>query len=146
MRVRGIAGQLWPQVLYALGAPMDFSLTDEQRLIRDTVRDFARNEVRPVAEELDRTKSFPYELVAKMGELGLMGIPFAEEYGGGGADTLVLRARRRGARPDRLLGRHHARGAHLARHDADQPLGHGRAEGGVAARALRRARSSLPSA
>jgi len=67
---------------------MDFSLTDEQRLIRDTVRDFARNEVRPVAEELDRTKAFPYELVAKMGELGLMGIPFAEEYGGGGADTL----------------------------------------------------------
>ncbi len=67
---------------------MDFSLSDEQRLIRDTVRDFARNEVRPVAEELDRTKSFPYELVAKMGELGLMGIPFSEEYGGGGADTL----------------------------------------------------------
>ena len=68
---------------------MDFSLSDEQRLIRDTVRDFARNEVAPVAEELDRTKSFPYELVAKMGELGLMGIPFAEEYGGGGADTLA---------------------------------------------------------
>src|SRR5687767_14331636 len=68
---------------------MNFSLTDEQRLIRDTVRDFARNEVAPVAEELDRTKSFPYELVAKMGELGLMGIPFAEEYGGGGADTLA---------------------------------------------------------
>ncbi|MEJ7875988.1 MAG: acyl-CoA dehydrogenase family protein [Solirubrobacterales bacterium] len=67
---------------------MDFSLTDEQRLIRDTVRDFARNEVKPVAEELDRTKSFPYELVSKMGELGLMGIPFSEEYGGGGADTL----------------------------------------------------------
>ncbi|MDQ2676818.1 MAG: acyl-CoA dehydrogenase family protein [Actinomycetota bacterium] len=68
---------------------MDFSLTDEQRLIRDTVRDFARNEVAPVAEELDRTKSFPYELVAKLGELGLMGIPFPEEYGGGGADTLA---------------------------------------------------------
>src|SRR5687768_8354083 len=68
---------------------MNFSLTDEQRLLRDTVRDFARNEVAPVAEELDRTKSFPYELVAKMGELGLMGIPFAEEYGGGGADTLA---------------------------------------------------------
>jgi alkylation response protein AidB-like acyl-CoA dehydrogenase len=67
---------------------MDFDLTDEQRLLRDTVRDFARNEVAPRAEELDRTKSFPYELVAKMGELGLMGIPFAEEYGGGGADTL----------------------------------------------------------
>src|SRR3954452_10060130 len=67
---------------------MDFELTDEQRLLRDTVRDFARNEVAPVAEELDRTKSFPYEIVAKMGELGLMGIPFPEEYGGGGADTL----------------------------------------------------------
>jgi short-chain 2-methylacyl-CoA dehydrogenase len=68
---------------------VDFELNDEQRLLRDTVRDFARREVAPVAEELDRTKSFPYELVAKMGELGLMGIPFPEEYGGGGADTLA---------------------------------------------------------
>jgi short-chain 2-methylacyl-CoA dehydrogenase len=68
---------------------MDFDLTDEQRLLRDTVRDFARQEVRPVAEELDRTKAFPYELVAKMGELGLMGIPFPEEYGGGDAGTLA---------------------------------------------------------
>ncbi|MFL5906547.1 MAG: acyl-CoA dehydrogenase family protein, partial [Solirubrobacterales bacterium] len=68
---------------------MDFELTDEQRLLRDTVRDFARQEVAPAAEELDRTKSFPYELVAKMAELGLMGIPFPEEYGGGGADTLA---------------------------------------------------------
>src|SRR5215203_6147457 len=67
---------------------MDFDLSDEQRLLRDTVRDFARNEVRPVAEELDREKRFPYEIVAKMGELGLMGIPFPEEFGGGGADTL----------------------------------------------------------
>jgi alkylation response protein AidB-like acyl-CoA dehydrogenase len=67
---------------------MDFGLTDEQRLLRDTVRDFARQEVAPVAEELDRTKAFPYEIVAKLGELGLMGIPFPEEYGGGGADTL----------------------------------------------------------
>src|SRR5690348_5587477 len=68
---------------------MDFELTNEQRLLRDTVRDFARQEVALVAEELDRTKSFPYELVAKMGELGLMGIPFPEQYGGGGADTLA---------------------------------------------------------
>jgi short-chain 2-methylacyl-CoA dehydrogenase len=68
---------------------MDFELSDEQRLLRDTVRDFARQEVAPVAEELDRTKAFPYELVAKMGKLGLMGIPFPEEYGGGGADTLA---------------------------------------------------------
>src|ERR687897_7065 len=68
---------------------MDFALSDEQRLLRDTVRDFARQEIAPVAEELDREKRFPYELVAKMGELGLMGIPFPEEYGGGGADTLA---------------------------------------------------------
>src|SRR5918998_6578155 len=68
---------------------MDFELSGEQRLLRDTVRDFARNEVAPVAEELDRTKAFPYELVAKLGELGLMGIPFSDEYGGGGADTLA---------------------------------------------------------
>jgi short-chain 2-methylacyl-CoA dehydrogenase len=68
---------------------MDFDLSDEQRLLRDTVRDFANQEVKPVAEELDRTKTFPYELVKKMGELGLMGIPFPEQYGGGGADTLA---------------------------------------------------------
>ncbi len=67
---------------------MDFDLSDEQRLLRDTVRDFARAEVAPAAYELDRTKAFPYEIVAKLGELGLMGIPFDEEYGGGGGDTL----------------------------------------------------------
>src|SRR6476659_890709 len=67
---------------------MDFELTDEQRLLRDTVRDFARNEVAPVADELDRTKSFPYALVAQMGELGLMGIPFPEDVGGSGGTTL----------------------------------------------------------
>jgi short/branched chain acyl-CoA dehydrogenase len=66
---------------------VNFELSDEQRLLRDTVRDFARGEVAPIAEELDRTKAFPYELVKKMGDLGLMGIPFPEEYGGGGADT-----------------------------------------------------------
>jgi short/branched chain acyl-CoA dehydrogenase len=67
---------------------VDFDLTDEQRLLRDTVREFARAEVAPVAEELDREKRFPYEIVGKLGELGLMGIPFPQEYGGGGADTL----------------------------------------------------------
>ena len=52
------------------------------------MREFARAEIAPVAAELDRTKAFPYELVAKLGELGLMGIPFPEQYGGGGGDTL----------------------------------------------------------
>src|ERR671915_264226 len=67
---------------------MDFDLTDEQEAIRRLVRDFAEGEVRPVAEELDRDKRFPYEIVAKLGQLGLMGIPYPEEYGGGGADNL----------------------------------------------------------
>ena len=67
---------------------MNLELTDTQRLVRDTVREFARAEIAPVAEELDRDSAFPYELVARLGELGLMGIPFPEEYGGGGGDTL----------------------------------------------------------
>ena len=68
---------------------MDFDLSNEHRLIQNTVRDFAQQEVAPVAEELDREKRFPYEIVAKLGELGLMGIPFPEEYGGGGGDSLA---------------------------------------------------------
>jgi short/branched chain acyl-CoA dehydrogenase len=68
---------------------MDFDLSDDHELIRRTVRDFAEREVAPVAEELDREKRFPYEIVAKLGELGLMGIPFPEEYGGGGGDSLA---------------------------------------------------------
>jgi alkylation response protein AidB-like acyl-CoA dehydrogenase len=67
---------------------MQFDLNEEQEQIRRLVRDFADGEVRPVAEELDREKRFPYEIVAKLGELGLMGIPYPEEYGGGGADNL----------------------------------------------------------
>lgn len=57
-------------------------------MLRDTVRDFARSEVAPVAEELDRDKRFPYEIVERLGELGLMGIPYPAEYGGGGGDIL----------------------------------------------------------
>ncbi len=68
---------------------MDFDLSDDHELIRRTVREFAEGEVAPVAEELDRTKAFPYEIVEKLGKLNLMGIPFPEEYGGGGGDTLA---------------------------------------------------------
>jgi alkylation response protein AidB-like acyl-CoA dehydrogenase len=68
---------------------MDFNLGDEHRLIQRTVREFATQEVAPVAEELDREKRFPYEIVAKLGDLGLMGIPFPQEYGGGGGDSLA---------------------------------------------------------
>lgn len=68
---------------------MDFELSADHTLIRRTVRDFAEQEIAPVAEELDRTKAFPYDIVRKLGELGLMGIPFPEEYGGAGGDTLA---------------------------------------------------------
>jgi short-chain 2-methylacyl-CoA dehydrogenase len=68
---------------------VDFDLSPEHELIRRTVREFAEGEVAPVAEELDRCKAFPYEIVAKLGKLNLMGIPFPQEYGGGGGDTLA---------------------------------------------------------
>ena len=69
-------------------ALMDFDLTPEQELIRDTVRTFARERVQPVAEELDLESRFPYELVAELAELGLMGLPVPEAYGGAGGDTV----------------------------------------------------------
>jgi short-chain 2-methylacyl-CoA dehydrogenase len=67
---------------------MDFSLNEEQTAIRETCRDFAEQEIKPRAEEMDRTGKFPYDIVRKMGELGLLGLPFPEEYGGAGADFL----------------------------------------------------------
>jgi short/branched chain acyl-CoA dehydrogenase len=70
-------------------AAVNFDLPDDHRLLRNTVREFAEQEVAPVAEELDRTHSFPYELVRRLGELDLMGIPFPEEYGGAGGDSLA---------------------------------------------------------
>src|SRR5215207_10999740 len=68
---------------------MDFDLSPDHDLIRRTVRDFAEQEIAPVAEELDRDKRFPYDIVRRMAELGLMGIPFPEAVGGAGADTLA---------------------------------------------------------
>ena len=67
---------------------MDFALDDETQLLQRTVRDFARQVVAPAAGELDRTKSFPYEIVAQMAELGWMGIPFPEDVGGAGGSSL----------------------------------------------------------
>jgi len=68
---------------------VDFDLSPEHELIQRTVREFAEGEVAPVAEELDRTKAFPYDIVAELGRLNLMGIPFPEEYGGAGGDSLA---------------------------------------------------------
>jgi alkylation response protein AidB-like acyl-CoA dehydrogenase len=67
---------------------MDFGLDDQTELLQSTVREFAQAEVAPAAAELDRTKSFPYEIVAKMASLGWMGIPFPEEVGGAGGTSL----------------------------------------------------------
>jgi short-chain 2-methylacyl-CoA dehydrogenase len=68
---------------------MNFDLSPEHELVRTTVREFAEERVAPVAEDLDREHRFPYELVAELADLGLMGMPIPEEYGGGGTDTLA---------------------------------------------------------
>jgi alkylation response protein AidB-like acyl-CoA dehydrogenase len=67
---------------------VDLDLEPEHELIRQTVREFALERVAPVAEELDREHRFPYELVSELAELGLMGLPLPEEYGGAGGDTV----------------------------------------------------------
>jgi alkylation response protein AidB-like acyl-CoA dehydrogenase len=68
---------------------VDFGLSDDHQLLRQTVRDFAEERIAPVAEELDREHRFPYDIVEALAELGLMGIPIPEEHGGGGGDTLA---------------------------------------------------------
>jgi alkylation response protein AidB-like acyl-CoA dehydrogenase len=67
---------------------MNFDLTNEHELVRRTVREVAESRIAPVAEELDREHRFPYDIVAELAELGLMGMTIPEEYGGAGADTL----------------------------------------------------------
>ena len=67
---------------------MNFQLTREQELVKKMVREFALNEVKPIAAEIDETERFPMENVKKMAELGMLGIPFSTEYGGAGGDTL----------------------------------------------------------
>lgn len=69
---------------------MDFDLTREQRMIRNEVRNFARKEIAPRAEEMERTGEYPYDIIEKMADLGLMGIPYPEEYGGMGGDWVSL--------------------------------------------------------
>jgi alkylation response protein AidB-like acyl-CoA dehydrogenase len=67
---------------------MNFDLTQEQLMIKNMVRDFAEAEIAPRAEHVDRTGEFPYDTFMKMGELGMLGLPIPEEYGGAGADTI----------------------------------------------------------
>ena len=68
---------------------MNLDLTDDQRQMRDLVREFARNEVEPGAADRDRNQTFPLDVVKKMGELGLFGLPIPDEFGGLGADALT---------------------------------------------------------
>ena len=68
---------------------MDFTLSNEQKMLREMFRKFTENEVRPLAEEVDETERFPEETVKKMAKLGMMGIYFPKEYGGAGGDVLT---------------------------------------------------------
>jgi alkylation response protein AidB-like acyl-CoA dehydrogenase len=67
---------------------VDFQLNEEQRMLKDMVRDFAANEITPIASEIDKTGEFPWECVTKMGNLGLFGLVLPPEYGGTGPDKL----------------------------------------------------------
>src|SRR5271165_2168385 len=67
---------------------MDFELTEEQKMIRETARDFAAREVAPKAAELDKSGRWPTEIIAKMAELGFLGMAIPQEHGGAGLDTL----------------------------------------------------------
>ena len=71
-------------------AGLDFSLSEEQRHIRDLARDFAKKEIDPIVEEIDEAQRFPREVFAKLGELGLLGLTVPEEYGGSGMGNLAL--------------------------------------------------------
>lgn len=66
-----------------------YPLSDEHKMLRDAARDFARNEIAPVAAEFDESGEFPHQTIQKMGEMGFMGIEIPEEYGGAGMDTLA---------------------------------------------------------
>jgi butyryl-CoA dehydrogenase len=69
---------------------MDFALSQDQKLVRDMVREFAKNELEPIAAEIDESREFPWETLRKMAELGLMGVVIPEEYGGAGMDFTTL--------------------------------------------------------
>lgn len=69
---------------------MDFDLTEEHLLIKKTTRDFAREVIRPRSLEIEESRRYPYEIIAEMAELGMMGIPFPEEYGGSGGDWVGM--------------------------------------------------------
>ena len=68
---------------------MDFKLSDEQKMIKANMREFAQKYVEPIAEEIDESGRYPEEAIKLLGEKGYMGMPFPEEYGGAGTDYLT---------------------------------------------------------
>lgn len=68
---------------------MEFSYSREQQMVKKMIKEFAETEIAPISEEIDANAEYPYETVAKLGELGVMGMPFPEEYGGAGSDYLT---------------------------------------------------------
>src|SRR5450830_1560045 len=96
---------------------MDFDLTEEQRMFRQTVREFAETEIAPKVEELDQAGEFPYEIQMKMADLGLFGLPFPEEYGGVDADLHLCACDRRDLTRLCRSGHHDIR-PHVARRHA----------------------------
>ncbi len=73
---------------------MDFNLTDRDKLFLQMIRAFAENEVAPIAAEIDEEERFPTETVAKMGKIGIMGIPVPKQYGGQGGNNMLYRLRK----------------------------------------------------
>ena len=127
-------------------AVIDFELTDEQRLIRDTAREFADNEIVPRARENDRNEHFDTDLVKKLGRHGLpRRRSCAEEYGGRGLDYRTYGADRRGGRPRRLVGAHRRVGADLARVLVDRSAGAPRSRSTSGSRGSAPARRSAAS-
>ena len=68
---------------------MEFTYSREQQMVKKMIREFAETEIAPISEEIDAEAKYPYDTVAKLGELGVMGMPFPQEYGGAGTDYLT---------------------------------------------------------
>ena len=68
---------------------MEFTYSREQQMVKKMIKEFAETEIAPIAEEIDAKPKYPYKTVAKLGRLGVMGMPFPEEYGGAGTDYLT---------------------------------------------------------
>ena len=117
---------------------MNLDLSDEQRLIEDTARQFADDFIAPRIRESDRNCRFDVELARRLGEMGYLGAPVAEEYGGRGLDYVVLRADHRADRADRQRRPDRHLGPDVARLRLDRALGDRGAEAALAARPLQR--------